>query len=87
MRDLIAAEPDYRWEITSSLTDGQQVAAEWTWTATYTGPGPTGPVTNQPVAGRGASFARIENGRIAYFADYYDNASFFPTPAPGAAPR
>jgi steroid delta-isomerase-like uncharacterized protein len=87
MRDLIAAEPDYNWQITSSLTDGQWVAAEWTWTATYTGPGPSGPVTNQPVTGRGASFARIENGRIAYFADYYDNASFFPKPVPGPAPK
>jgi steroid delta-isomerase-like uncharacterized protein len=78
MRDLIAVEPDYNWQLTSSFADGQSVAAEWTWTATYTGPGPTGPVTNQRITGRGVSIARIEKGKIAYFADYYDVASFFP---------
>lgn len=81
MRDLIAVEPDFKWQVTSSFTDGRSVAAEWTWTATYTGPGPTGPVTNQRISGRGASVARVEDGQVAYFADYYDVASFFPKPA------
>lgn len=81
MHDVLAAEPDYDWQVTSSFTDGQNVAAQWTWTATYTGPSSTGPVTNQRVTGRGAAIARIENGRIASFTDYYDVASFFPKPA------
>ncbi len=78
MRDVIAVGPDYHWEITSTLTDGQRVAAEWTWTATYTGSSPGGPVTNQPISGRGAAVAQIADGKIVRLSDYYDVASFFP---------
>lgn len=87
MRDVIAVEPDYRWEITRSFADGQNVAAEWTWTATYTGPSPIGPVTNRRVSGRGAAIARIEDGKIAHFTDYYDVASFFPPQARDSGPE
>jgi steroid delta-isomerase-like uncharacterized protein len=78
LRDVIAVSPDFRWEITRSFADGQDIAAEWTWTATYTGPSPIGPVTNRPISGRGAAIVRIEDGKIARFTDYYDVASFFP---------
>jgi steroid delta-isomerase-like uncharacterized protein len=82
MRDVIAVSPDYRWEVNSSFAEGERVTAEWTWTATYTGPSPSGPVTNQPVTGRGAAVARIANGKIIHLSDYYDVASFFPKPLP-----
>jgi steroid delta-isomerase-like uncharacterized protein len=78
MRDVIAAEPDYRWQITASFADGPNVAAEWTWTATYTGPSPIGPVTSRRITGRGAAVVRVEGGKITHFTDYYDVASFFP---------
>lgn len=78
MRDLIKAEPDFKWTVTSSLEDGRNVALEWTWTATYTGPDPTGKqVSNRRTSGRGASIAEVENGKIKRFTDYYDLASFF----------
>ena len=83
MRDVIAVSPDYHWEVTSSFTDGHSVVGEWTWTATFTGPSPDGPVTNQHVAGRGAAVAEIANGRIVRLSDYYDAASFFPKQTPG----
>jgi steroid delta-isomerase-like uncharacterized protein len=82
MRDVIAVSPDYHWEVTSSFTDGQSVMAEWTWTATFTGPSPSGPVTNQRIAGRGAAVAQIANGKIVRLSDYYDAASFFPKQVP-----
>jgi ketosteroid isomerase-like protein len=63
MRELLKLEPN--------------VAAEWRWTATYTGPGPSGPLANRRIAGRGASVAVISRGRITRFTDYYDAASFF----------
>ena len=85
MRDVIAVSPDYHWQVTSSITNGQSIAAEWTWTATYTGPSPRGPVTNLPITGRGAAVARIANGRIARLSDYYDVASFFPKQVPDPA--
>jgi len=87
MRDVIAVSPDYKWEITRSFADGQHVAAEWTWTATYTGPSPIGPVTNRHVSGRGAAIVRIEDGKIAHFTDYYDVASFFPPQARDSVPK
>jgi steroid delta-isomerase-like uncharacterized protein len=78
MRQLIAVEPDYKWQITNSIEEGRYVALEWTWTATYTGPDPAGKkVTNKRVSGRGASFAEVEKGKIKRFTDYYDQASFF----------
>lgn len=85
MRDVIAVSPDYHWEVTSSFTNGQRIAAEWTWTATYTGPSPRGPVTHLRITGRGAAVARIANGRIARLSDYYDVASFFPKQLPDTA--
>jgi steroid delta-isomerase-like uncharacterized protein len=78
MRQLVAAEPDFKWQITSSIEDGRYVGVEWTWTGTYTGPDPAGkPVTRKRVSGKGASFAEVEKGRIKRITDYFDMASFF----------
>jgi steroid delta-isomerase-like uncharacterized protein len=78
MRELIAVEPDFKWQVTNSIDDGRYVTIEWTWTATFTGPDPAGkPVTNKRISGRGASFAEVEKGRVKRFTDYYDIASFF----------
>lgn len=77
MRGLIALEPDFQWTLTSVLESGSHVAAEWTWTGTYTGDSPIGPVTNFRGSTRGSTVAQIENGRIKRVTDYYDVASFF----------
>jgi steroid delta-isomerase-like uncharacterized protein len=87
MRDVIAVSPDFQWGVTASFTDGQRVVAEWTWTATFTGPSPSGPVTNQLVAGRGVAVAQIAKGKIIRLSDYYDAASFFPKQTPDMAHR
>ena len=77
MQEMIALEPDFDWRLTNIIDSGSAVAAEWTWTATYTGDCPTvGHVVGMHASGRGASVAVIENGRIKRFADYYDFASF-----------
>lgn len=78
MQQMIEAEPDFSWRITNIVDGGSTVAAEWTWTATFTGTTPSGPVTGYHTTGRGASVVVIENGRIKRFTDYYDFASFFP---------
>lgn len=78
MRQNIAVEPDFNWQITNAIEDGRTVAFEWTWTATYTGPDATGkPVKSKRISGRGASFVEVESGKIKRFTDYYDLASFF----------
>jgi len=78
LRDFIKAEPDFDWKMTKVIEDGQNLAAEWTWEATYTGPSPSGPVTALRVFGRGASIMEVADGKIKRFTDYYDEASFFP---------
>jgi steroid delta-isomerase-like uncharacterized protein len=78
MRELLATQPDFKWNITNTIEDGRFVAVEWTWTATYTGPDPSGKnVTGKRISGRGTSVAEVEDGRIKRFTDYYDDASFF----------
>lgn len=77
MRELIKLEPDFNWVITKVVESGPTVMAEWTWTATYTGPSPNGPVTKLRISGPGASAMEHANGKIVRFADYYDNASYF----------
>jgi steroid delta-isomerase-like uncharacterized protein len=78
MRAEIEGEPDLNWRLTTVVDAGPFVAAEWTWTGTFTGDGPSGPVVRQRISGRGASIVVIENGRIKRFTDYYDLASCFP---------
>ncbi len=85
MRAMIEIEPDLNWRLTTVVDAGPVVAAEWTWTSTYTGDSPIGPVVRKRISGRGASIAVIENGRIKRFSDYYDMASFFPKAPAGSA--
>ncbi|HYL11351.1 MAG TPA: nuclear transport factor 2 family protein [Candidatus Acidoferrales bacterium] len=84
MREEIQGEPDLNWHLTAVFDASPSVAAEWTWTGTFTGEGPTGQVKAQRISGRGASIVVIENGRIKRFTDYYDLASFFPKRAGSA---
>jgi steroid delta-isomerase-like uncharacterized protein len=78
MTEVTKTQPDYKWTITKIIENGNNVVAEWTWTSTYSGPGPNGPVQNVHIVGRGASVVEVEKGKIKRFTDYYDNASFFP---------
>jgi steroid delta-isomerase-like uncharacterized protein len=78
MQEEIEGEPDVEWRLATVVDAGPVVSAEWTWTGTYTGEGPTGQVKAQRISGRGASVIVTENGRIKRFTDYYDFASFFP---------
>jgi steroid delta-isomerase-like uncharacterized protein len=82
--EVFKAQPDLKWRLTTFVESGSTVAAEWTWTSTYTGGGPNGPVKGQKISAHGATFAVVEGGRIRRFVDYYDFASAFPAPASGA---
>jgi len=85
MREEIKGAPDLDWRLTTVVDAGPMVAAEWTWTNTFTGDGPTGPVKATRLSGRGVSVVLTENGRIKRFSDYYDFASFFPKAPAGSA--
>jgi len=81
MHEMIDVEPDFEWRLTTIVDGGSVVAAEWTWTATYTGDSPIGHLVRKHASARGVSVAVIENGRIKRFSDYYDFASAFRNPA------
>jgi steroid delta-isomerase-like uncharacterized protein len=88
MRSMIKEQPDLNWHLTTVVEAGPVAAAEWTWTSTFTGDSPSGPVAGKRISARGASVAVIENGRIKRFTDYYDMASAFrEVPAGPAAPK
>jgi len=88
MRGMIKEQPDLNWHLTTVVEAGQVVAGEWTWTSTFTGDSPSGPVVGKRISARGASVAVIENGRIKRFTDYYDMASAFrELPAGSATPK
>jgi SnoaL-like polyketide cyclase len=80
VESINAQEPDFKWRIDRFIVSGSTLAAEWTWTATFTGDGPYGSVKDQPLYGRGASIVEVEKGFIKQFTDYYDPLSFFPKP-------
>lgn len=81
MNAVLSLQPDFKWEITDVVEQGSKVAAQWNWTATYTGPDPQGrPVKNVHVSGRGTAVVEVENGKIKKLTDYYDVTSFFPKP-------
>lgn len=80
MKSIIAQEPDLDWHIDRVIVSGSSIAAEWTWTATFTGDGPYGPAKDLPITGHGASIVVVQNGRIDHLSDYYDTLSFFPKP-------
>jgi uncharacterized protein (TIGR02246 family) len=61
MRDTVQGQPDFDWRLTTIIESGPMVAAEFTWTATYTGDTPNGPVVRRHISGRGATVAVTEN--------------------------
>ena len=77
MRDLLQSSPDYVWKVTDVVEGDNSLAVEWTWTSTYTGDSPNGPVKALRISGRGASIVELENGKIKRFSNYYDEASWF----------
>src|SRR5262245_2241125 len=64
--------PDTVVELDSTFQCGDYVSAEWKLRAMQTMPyyGSTG--LRIPISLRGTSIARVENGRITHWSDYYD---------------
>ncbi len=77
MQKVIQGQPDLEWRVSRFVESGPIVVAEWTWTSTFTGESPTGPVKDQRVSGRGVSVVLTGNGQIKHLTDYYDLSSFF----------
>ena len=77
MQKVIQGQPDLEWRVSRFVESGPITVAEWTWTSTFTGESPRGPVEKQRVFGRGVSVVLTEKGQIKHLTDYYDLPSFF----------
>lgn len=89
VEDEFAALPDHTYELLSAFVAGDRAAAEFRWTATYTGTYPgLPPGTGQALSLRGAVFIELMDGRISREAHYYDAYALLVQlgllPAPGA---
>jgi steroid delta-isomerase-like uncharacterized protein len=82
--EVFKAQPDLKWRLKTIVQSGSTAAAEWIWTATYTGDGPNGPVKQKKITAHGASFIEVADGHVRRFVDYYDFASAFPAEKIGA---
>jgi len=66
--------PDTALEIVSLLEDGDHAIAQWKLSATQTVP--YGSISRRfPISLFGATIARVENGKIVEWSDYYDQIS------------
>lgn len=77
MSGLTTAFPDIRIEHTNQLAQGDQVAVEFRWTGTHTGP-LAGPAGTLPPTGKRITDARVcevmewRDGRVARIVNYQD---------------
>ena len=71
-RDLLAGLSNFHVTADDVFADGNKVVKRWTVTGINTGSIAGIPPTNQPVSFSGASFYRVENGKIAESWYVYD---------------
>ena len=64
--------PDTIVEVVSTFPCGDYAIAEWKLTATQTVPYYGSKSLQVPISLRGTSIARVENGKITHWSDYYD---------------
>ncbi|GAB1508023.1 ester cyclase [Actinophytocola sp. KF-1] len=64
LRDLVAAFPDYHWDLRQLVVDGDCLAARLTGTGTHTGTFLDVPATGRAVTVRELAMYRIEDGKI-----------------------
>jgi steroid delta-isomerase-like uncharacterized protein len=71
---------DIRMEISLLIEEGDKVVAEWTWTATQTGPLPMPdgseiPATGKTVVNPGMTVFTVRDGKFASEREYFDGAA------------
>jgi steroid delta-isomerase-like uncharacterized protein len=67
---------DYRFTLVTELLTDSSVAAEWVVSGTHDGSSPALAATGKPFTIRGATIARLRDGKITYNRDYWDMAGF-----------
>ena len=67
---------DYRFTLVTEFVTDSTMALEWTVSGTHDRTSPVLPATGKPFNIRGATIARLRNGKITYNRDYWDMATF-----------
>jgi steroid delta-isomerase-like uncharacterized protein len=67
---------DYHFELVTEFVSGASLAAEWSVSGHHDRDSPALPATHKPFTIRGATMARLEDGKISYNRDYWDMATF-----------
>ena len=67
---------DYRFALVSEFTTDDSFCAEWTMSGTHDRSSPEMPATGKPFTIRGATIARLRDGKMTYDRDYWDMAGF-----------
>jgi steroid delta-isomerase-like uncharacterized protein len=80
---FVHAMPDLRTEIEDVIADDTRAVVRWHFTGTHTGAMEGIAPTNRTVGGRGTTWFRIANGRVAEAWDTWNQAAFFESLAGG----
>lgn len=75
MKMYRSAMPDLRYQVDQVIADGGDVAVRWTAKGTHAGVFLGVPPTQQEIVVSGASFVRVEEGRIVQTWQLFDLAS------------
>jgi steroid delta-isomerase-like uncharacterized protein len=67
---------DYHFTLVTELLTDSSVGAEWVVSGTHDGSSPALAATGKPFTIRGATIARLRDGKITYNRDYWDMAGF-----------
>lgn len=81
---FVHAMPDLRTEIEDVIADDQRAVVRWRFTGTHTHPMQGIAPTNRTVGGRGTTWFRIADGRVAEAWDTWNQAAFLDELARGA---
>lgn len=81
---LLGLIPDLHWQVIGEpVAQGDGIAFEWEFSGNARLPDDASHTEKiRPIRLRGASFARVEHGRIVYFADYYNGQAMHEQLAP-----
>jgi steroid delta-isomerase-like uncharacterized protein len=83
---FLAAFPDLRIRVEGTVAEGDQVVVRWTLKATHTGQGLGIPPSGRPVAARGMTWIRYQNGKMMEGWDCWNVTGFLESlRSPGGA--
>jgi steroid delta-isomerase-like uncharacterized protein len=72
---FMTVAPDFHVELSSTVSSGDEVAAEWTMSGTHRGDLPAMPATGETFTIRGATAFQLTGDKFTRCSDYWDMAT------------